>query len=191
MKAKARRLSRLEARRAAAVVERPPLTEDELTALIVEHVRDRGLTHDGSRWVAVVGRNTEHDCTILAEGLNQAVGENPGWLLMPLTIDECDAARAALDAGRFWLSETNYMSYRWVNINQITGTPLLTGRGMTLDGVMVGDDYLASDLQLAGWIVHQQTGAPMPATLEDFGVWLHTWSPYALSVDLEHGASES
>ena len=77
------------------------LTEDEFIGLIVDHIRDTGLDHDGLRWVARSGFYTEHDCAILASELNRWAEDQPGVVFLPLYQDEIDAALAAFDAGRF------------------------------------------------------------------------------------------
>jgi hypothetical protein len=68
-----KRLAALEAKRPAAQpmaeVERP-LTEAEFASLVIAHLRDGGLEHNGERWIAQRGFYTEHDCAIIAGALN-------------------------------------------------------------------------------------------------------------------------
>ena len=152
------------------------LTEDEFVALIVDHIRDTGLDHDGLRWLAKPGFYTEHDCAILASELNRWAEDQPGVVFLPLYQDEIDAALAAFDAGRFRFSETNYIGYHWLNLDARTGSPILSWSRWDQD---VAD--LSSVVHRAAYCVHRQTGSSMPATLEDYRAWLVKVSPLGLA----------
>ena len=152
------------------------LTEDEFVALIVDHIRDTGLDHDGLRWLAKSGFYTEHNCAILASELNRWAEDQPGVVFLPLYDDEIDAALAAFDAGRFAFLRTDYLDYHHQARDARTGSPILSWARWDQD-----DDDLDSAVHRAAYIVHRQTGSPMPATLEDYRAWLVEVSPLGLA----------
>ena len=152
------------------------LTEDEFVALVVDHIRDTGLDHDGLRWVARSGFYTEHDCAILASELNRWAEDQPGVVFLPLYQDEIDAALAAFDAGRFAFMRTDYLDYHWQVKDARTGSPILSWSRWDQDV-----DDLDSAVHRAAYCIHRQTGSSMPATLEDYRAWLVEVSPLGLA----------
>ena len=161
------RLQRLEAKAKAPQAEQ--MTLPEAIGYMLDGMRGGGLVFKDGQWCARFV-----DCEPLAPWLNELRTEQAGAVIVPMWPREFVAAIEAMDAGRLWLSETNYMHYHWRNEDARTGTPRLDGSGA-----------LASAVQAACYHVHCQGAVAMPSTLEDFAAWLRTWQPSALPAELE------
>ena len=159
------RLQRLEAKAKAKAPQAEQMTLPEAVDWMLDGMRGGGLVFEEGQW-----RARFIDCAPLATWLNT----QPGSVIVPMWPREFVAAIEAMDAGRFWLSETNYLHYHWQNKDARTGTPRLDGAG-----------DLAHAVHSAVYHVHCQGAAAMPETLDDFAAWLRTWQPSALPAELE------
>ena len=164
MRAKhSRRLVALE--RSSSDLLRSASGEPEIALLdaVLAGLRNGSLRYAGGQWLAQAFGYGE-----VASELNAMSADQPGAVVVALREAEFAEAIEALEAGRLRLSETNYMHYRWLNMDARTGTP-------RLDSASYQDAdaaRLATAVHSAVYHVHCQTGAPMPATLAEFGAWL-------------------
>ena len=170
------RLQRLEAKAKPAAAQAETMTLPEAIGYMLDGMRSGGLVFKDGQWCARF-----IDCESLTPWLNELRTAQAGAVIVPLWPREFIAAIAAMDAGRFKLHETNYLQYRWLNLDARTGTPRLASS--TYQDHEACD--LASAVQAACYHVHCQGGAAMPSTLEDFAAWLRTWQPSALPAELE------
>ena len=169
------RLARLEAK-AKPKAQAEQMTLPEAVGYMLDGMRGGGLVFKDGQWCARF-----IDCEPLTPWLNDLRTDQPGAVIVPLWPREFIAALAAMDAGRLWLSETNYCGHRWPNLDARTNTPRLASSTYQDHEAAV----LASAVQAACYHVHCQGGAAMPLALEDFAAWLRTWQPSALPAEME------
>ena len=160
-----RRLADLE--RSSSDLLRSASGEPEIALLdaVLAGLRYDWLRYAGGQWIA---KKPDYGYGEVASELNAMSADQPGAVVVALREAEFAEAIEALEAGRLRLSETNYMHYRWLNMDARTGTP-------RLDSASYQDAdaaRLATAVHSAVYHVHCQTGAPMPATLAEFGAWL-------------------